>query len=305
MIPTFPEFKFLSLTDKTELESMTAKFMPYSDYNFVSMWSYNVEEDFEITKLYDNIIVCFRDYTTNEKTLSFFGNTQVNDLCTTLLAYTKEKNILQELKFIPEFAITESIDKQIFSIQEDANNADYIYNVEDLATLPGSVYTKKRHKVVQFKTKYPTYQVKFLDLTSKMIKNEILYLFDTWATKKTIDTEHEKVAVTRLLHDSHNFELFSFGIYIREKLIGFTIGELVQENYAMLHYTKADHSYFGIFELIYTTFAQMLLKKGYMFINREQDMGLLNLRNAKLSWKPVFFLKKFTISYKHNLLKEK
>lgn len=298
MIPTFPEFKLLSLSDKQAIETITKKFAPYSDYNFISMWSYNVEGDFEISILFDNIIVCFRDYVTNEKVLSFFGKNKVNKLCALLLDYTKKHNLPQELQLVPAIAVENTVNKQIFSIIEDPDNADFIYRVEDWAKLTKSVYGKKRNKVNQFKRSYPNYQVKILDLNEKSTKKEILHLFDIWATKKQLDTDHEKTAVTRLLTDSQYLSLFSIGIYIEETLIGFIIAELVQKNYALLHYTKADHSYIGIFELLYTIFAQMILKKGYTFINREQDLGIVNLRNAKLSWNPLFFLKKYTISYK-------
>lgn len=41
MIPKFPEFKKLELSNKEEIENFTSKFPPYSDFNFVSMWCWD------------------------------------------------------------------------------------------------------------------------------------------------------------------------------------------------------------------------------------------------------------------------
>jgi len=43
MIPEFPQFKNLELTDKIDVEKFTSKFPPYSDFNFVSMWSWDIK----------------------------------------------------------------------------------------------------------------------------------------------------------------------------------------------------------------------------------------------------------------------
>ena len=43
MIPEFPEFKKLELSNKEEIEKITQKFPPYSDFNFVSMWCLGIK----------------------------------------------------------------------------------------------------------------------------------------------------------------------------------------------------------------------------------------------------------------------
>ena len=43
MLPEFPQFKKLELSDKEEVEKFTSKFPPYSDFNFVSMWSWDIK----------------------------------------------------------------------------------------------------------------------------------------------------------------------------------------------------------------------------------------------------------------------
>lgn len=73
MIPEFPQFKVLELSDKGDIEVFTKKFPPYSDFNFVSMWSWDIKGDMRISQLNDNLVVRFTDYLTGNPFFSFFG----------------------------------------------------------------------------------------------------------------------------------------------------------------------------------------------------------------------------------------
>lgn len=57
MIPEFPEFKKLELSDEEKIEKITKKFPPYSDFNFVSMWSWNIYNTVTISQLKKNLVV--------------------------------------------------------------------------------------------------------------------------------------------------------------------------------------------------------------------------------------------------------
>jgi hypothetical protein len=84
MIPQFPSFKKLTPDDREEIETITHEHDPYSDFNFSSMWAYNTEEDFEISRINNNIIIRFQDYITNKRFYSFtapscgFGETPMS-----------------------------------------------------------------------------------------------------------------------------------------------------------------------------------------------------------------------------------
>lgn len=85
MIPEFPEFKKLELSDKKDIEQFTSKFPPYSDFNFVSMWSWDIKGEMRVSQLNDNLVVRFTDYLTGEPFYSFLGNNKVNDTAEKLL----------------------------------------------------------------------------------------------------------------------------------------------------------------------------------------------------------------------------
>jgi len=73
MIPTFPKFKSLELSDRAEVERFTSRHPPYSDYNFTSLWCWDIYERVLLSQLDGNLIVRFTDDATGEPFYSFFG----------------------------------------------------------------------------------------------------------------------------------------------------------------------------------------------------------------------------------------
>ena len=73
MIPGFPEFKKLELSNKEEIENFTSKFPPYSDFNFISMWCWDIKGETRISKFNNNLVVRFTDYLKGNPFFSFFG----------------------------------------------------------------------------------------------------------------------------------------------------------------------------------------------------------------------------------------
>ena len=66
MITNFPNFKKLGLEDKPLIESFVKRYLPYSDFNFVSLWSYDTDNSYEISYLNKNLVIKQDDYITNE-----------------------------------------------------------------------------------------------------------------------------------------------------------------------------------------------------------------------------------------------
>src|SRR3989344_9175835 len=98
MIPKFPQFKNLELSDKKDVEKFTSQFPPYSDFNFVSMWSWDVKGEMRLSTLNDNLVVRFTDYLTGKPFYSFLGNNKVNETAQTLINLSKKEGLKPELR---------------------------------------------------------------------------------------------------------------------------------------------------------------------------------------------------------------
>lgn len=302
-IPIFPKFKNLTIEDKEEIENITKKMPPYSDYNFASLWSYNVKNDIVISKLYQNLVVRFRDYISHQQFYSFLGRNKVKKTIDALLNHAKRENVLSKLKLIPEDNILDNPKlSNFFQITQDRDHFDYVFLTEELSKLEGSKFTKKRNKLSNFLKKNPHIYLNLVDLMDPKNHKDIISLFLTWGNNKAKhqkDTDNELIALKRLLEHAKFLDLYCLGIFTNSKqLIGFSITELLQQKYSILHFTKADSSYVGIFEFIYKSTAEELYRKKYEYINREQDLGIPGLRESKISWRPIKFLKKYIISPK-------
>ncbi len=300
MIPIFPSSKKLELTDREEIENFTKSFAPYSDYNFVSLYSYNTQNLTELSYLNNNLVILFEDYITEEPVYSFIGINNLEDTARKLLDRAHELNILDQLKLIPEGNFGEHIHGiPGFDAIEDPDNFDYILSVDKLSKLEGGEFQDKRNLYNRFGIENPDAEIKKLDLTNSQTKDEILNLFDTWVERKgksIEETEHEKTAIKRLLKASNFFNLISIGIFKNNRLISFAISEIVNNNFSVFHFVKADIEFKGNFETTYKTLASELKKSGVLFINYEQHLGIENLKKSKELWRPVGFLKKYTIS---------
>lgn len=304
MIPKFPNFKSLEIIDKPEIEILTKQYDPYSDHNFVSLWSYNIGDDLQLSSLNGNIVIRFQDYITNELFYSFYGNNDVTETIKKLLEQAKKDRIIEELRLIPEINFLNYQKPEIFRIDEDRDNFDYIYSTEEISKLLGSKYANKRNKINNFLKKNLKVGTVLLDLDDKNTHKLILSIFSIWKKnkgKKEKDTYHELKAVKKLLKHAKHFELICHGVYIDNYLKGFSVVEIIHNNFAVFHFVKADPSHMGIFEFIYNKTAQELFKRGCLYINREQDLGISGLRIAKESWRPINFLKKYKISYNSNI----
>src|SRR6185295_15686005 len=110
----------------------THQFPPYSDFNFVSMWSWDIKGDMRICQLHGNLVVRFTDYITGEPFYSFLGNHEVNDTARQLLELSKKEGFELALKLVPEESI-KHLDNMTFHIVEDRDHFDYIFDTKSLS----------------------------------------------------------------------------------------------------------------------------------------------------------------------------
>lgn len=75
-------------------------------------------------------------------------------------------------------------------------------------------------------------------------------------------------------------------------MVAFTIGSKVNNETFCTHIEKANsEDYEGVYAMINKEFA-MHLPAEFIYINREEDLGLEGLRKAKLSYNPIELITK-------------
>jgi len=174
---------------------------------------------------------------------------------------------------------------------------DYLYNQEDLATLPGKKYHQKRNHVARFMRERGNWH--YEELTPALLE-ECIAMEHAWAAQNLERNPEgfaqEQEALERCLA---HFELFQpRGALLRAdgpggRVIAFTLGEALSRRTFCTHYEKAYAEYTGAYQMINRSFAEQSLGE-FELINREEDLGDEGLRRAKMSYHPAEVLEKYT-----------
>ena len=298
MIPIFPKFKKLELSDREHIEKITSKHAPHSDYNFLSMWSWDVRQEMEISQLYNNLVVKFSHYITSEPFFSFLGNINQHQTAETLLEFSKDKNLCPALSLVPAESI-ESLDPKKFIIKPDEANFDYIYELSNISLYPGRKFGDKRTMVNSFLKNYSSAVVKIFNLTDLDCQKSIITLNNNWLKNKAKIDENFKIKnefiATEKFLSSNFHDAIGIGIFIDKKLIAYSIFNLTSDNYAVAHFSKADIAYDGVYEYLMRECATILLDLNCKFLNYQQDLGLSGLKQSKKSFRPTHYLKKYMV----------
>lgn len=300
MSPLFPEFKLIEFSDQKVISSFSEQFEPYSDYNFISLWSYDTENSYRFSFLNDNLVVRFLDYLTLQPFYSFLGTNKPVETIMALLEVSRKDNLEPVLHLVPEVSI-QGIQHTTrdYVIELDDTNHDYILSVNELSKLSGNKFGPKRNFVNRFVRLYPGCVAVEIDLNDIQIKENILAVFYTWEKRKQAlrqDTVIELTAIERLLLRSQDLSIHAVGLYDGNRMIGFSLNEIIPNNYAIIHFEKADKDYVGSFQFLKQQTALFLEKRGVTAINYEQDFGTEGLRKAKRSYHPIRFLNKYTVT---------
>ena len=304
-LPQFPEFIKLDISHKQLIDSYSSNFRPYSDYNFTSMLCYDVDEIMEISILNGNLIVKFSDYLDGSPFYSFLGKNQIMDTIEMLLDYSIKNLGKNYLGLIGEEIVQADMDIfSYFQVSENRDQFDYILNLDLLANLNGKAFKSKRQLLSRFMRNHPNSEFRTIDLSLTQIQTEILYLVFKWAhfgTEFQKEFDHELSAIRKFIKYNEHFDFYCTGLFDNNRLIAFSLNELIDKPYSICHFMKADPSYSSSFNALDNFSAKELIKKGYTYLNIEQDLGLEGLRNSKMSLRPEFLLKKYTISRKEKI----
>jgi len=167
---------------------------------------------------------------------------------------------------------------------------DYIYRASDLIEMKGRDYSAKRNQVSQFKRNYDW---RFEPLTSNN-RSACIRLIDMWdCAHEGIMLPFERIAVERMLSLEQDYGQSGGVLFVGNEPIAFAIGSHPRSELLDIVAEKSLPNYIGSYSMIiqsYAAYAHSLAPFDY--INREEDMGLENLRNAKLQLKPVALVEK-------------
>ena len=176
----------------------------------------------------------------------------------------------------------------------DRDMDEYVYEKQKLITLSGRALHKKKNHLNYF---LKTYEYETRPLTEAMLP-DILALTEVVAHGRERTPEvweelrQEQEAIRKVVQFLDRKFVDSVGIFINGKLEAFAIGERLSEDTAVEHFEKGNTAFRGIYQAVCSEFCKVL-PESILYVNREEDIGLENLRQAKMALKPHHLAEKF------------
>lgn len=181
------------------------------------------------------------------------------------------------------------LEERGYCVEEDRDNFDYLYRRRDLAELSGKAYHKKRNLVNTFINSY-SYEQKPLTSTNLA---DALAVLEEWRSTKGLDGDY--AAAREALERFEYLGLRGCVYYVDGTPAGWCLGEpLAKARIFAVHFEKACDRFKGIYQFINQAFAQSL-PNYFCSVNREQDLGDEGLRQAKMTYRPYGFVKKYRV----------
>ena len=209
--------------------------------------------------------------------------------------YFEKKGHPFSLRLVP-FHVMEIIKEAVPEMHfiDDRPNYDYIYLTQELIDLKGKAFHGKKNHLNYFKK---TYEYEYVELTSDMADDAMKFISDFNKRKDVPAHEMELLKMEEEAMEDvfRNIEAVGYSagaILIDGSIEAIAIGGKLGKKTITEHVEKANVEYRGLYQAINNEFCKNVAAKA-KYINREEDMGIPNLRKAKLSYKPVKLLEKY------------
>ncbi len=282
MMKDYPEFSELALADRAVLHPLFRRVgNGISEFTFANLYLFREKHSYRIARLGGDLYVVAGQDGGESFFMLPFG------LC--------EDGLLADLfdGLGVMRAVSESQSQVLagkgYVVAEDRDNFDYLYSRRELVELSGRKFHKKKNHVNAFLREYD-YEGQPL---REEYREEALAILEGWAAAR--DGVADYVAAKEALENMWELQLCGGIYYVEQQPVAYTLGE---ENAGgssfLIHFEKAIRAdeFRGIYQFVNQAFASILPEQ-YETINREQDLGDAGLRQAKQSYNPVGFVKKW------------
>ncbi|HTY08625.1 MAG TPA: phosphatidylglycerol lysyltransferase domain-containing protein [Candidatus Edwardsbacteria bacterium] len=184
-----------------------------------------------------------------------------------------------------------------FAVTPVRERFDYVYAVHDLINLAGEKYHAKKNHLNKFTR---SYDWKYLPLDPSLI-DRVAHAEIDWCEQRQCDSDEglkgEKAGIVETLKQFGHLDYQGAVIVIGDRIAAFTFGEALSRDTVVIHIEKADPKFPGAYAAINQQFLEHEWP-AMAWVNREEDLGIEGLRQAKLSYHPARFVEKYWATLK-------
>jgi uncharacterized protein len=176
----------------------------------------------------------------------------------------------------------------------DRNHSDYVYRASDLAELHGKYYVKIRNQIHKFRKNYK-YTVETITPENR---EELVDFLNKWCEMKRCESDsflaHEIEATSYAVEHFSELSLQGLLIRVNSEVGAISLFERLNEDTALVHFEKGMMKYEGIYKAINLETAEVLARE-VTYINRESDLGVEGLREAKMRYHPHHLVEVYSL----------
>lgn len=192
--------------------------------------------------------------------------------------------------------------ERYFTVSEQDAFHDYVYRRGDLAELAGRGYHKKRNLIRQFTDEYVRAgRAEAAPILPADVPACLAFL-EQWCQERDCGVEEEedelaceKIAAINALENLARTDARGLLIRVDGTVGAFAIGDRLTADMGVLMFEKAFSGIKGLYQYLDRACARRLFD-GLAFINKESDMGIPGLRQAKRSYHPASVSKSFMLT---------
>jgi hypothetical protein len=295
--PQFPEFKPIRLEDRDIIHEILWRYQPdTSEWTFTNLFIWRSHYGFQWSVYRDWLLVISVNEDDSAYALQPIGPSPRLDTVRTLLRWLKDERGEAEprIERADNRLVSELEGATDLSIEPTRDQFDYIYQTEDLIKLAGGKYHSKRNHINRFRK---SRSFSYAPLTQEHVK-ECLDLTETWCEWRRCEEDmnllDEWEAVRQALANLNALKLQGGVIILNGSVEAYALGELLNDETALVHIEKANPEIRELYAIINQQFCEKSWQE-VSYLNREQDLGEPGLRKAKESYYPHHLEKKFIV----------
>lgn len=176
----------------------------------------------------------------------------------------------------------------------DRNNFEYVYRAADLANLPGKKYLKIRSHLNRFRKNC----LNTVEPITSQNREEVMEFLKKWyewkGCKKNLVLANEIEAALYAVEHFSELPLRGLLIRVDSEIGAISLFESLNTDTALIHFEKGLPDCEGIYKAINADTAAVLAGE-VEYINRESDLGVGGLREAKLRYHPHHMVEVYSL----------
>ncbi|HKL01576.1 MAG TPA: phosphatidylglycerol lysyltransferase domain-containing protein [Desulfotignum sp.] len=290
---SFPTAGRFALPDRQMVQIYIDKYAPMScEYNFANLFSW--QEAYQYTwRLYKGRLVIYDGV--NQCAFMPLGEPlppeELAGLCRELLLTGLESGIgLVTDRYLDQYPESD----HYFSVTPERDYAEYIYAVDSLCQLNSEKLHKKKNLISQFERLYPAYEIQVLSKknqdAARAFSRDLLY--GQGGLSQTLEAEF--MAMEKAFDNFEDLGLEGLALMVDNQMAAFSIFSQLNPSTYNVQFEKSDFDFKGAAQVINQQTA-LFLRDKCEYINREQDLGIRGLRQAKMSYEPEKLLVPHTL----------